>query len=253
MYVCGIFVASQASALSVIASSDGNALASALVETGISISNVQYNGAATASGYFSGGTNYYTDPNGVQLAPIGISSGIILTTGIAVNAVGENHDTVSFSNELAGDSDLGSDTYDAAVLSFDFTSLSGNLYFDFLFATEEVNFDYPKNDLIGIFLDGEKIAGITVAGAVTSPDFRDNFGEYYTQYDGLTDIMSSERIVSAGTHTLKFAIADYGDKLWDSALFIGPLSVNPVPEPATVFLLAMGLAGIYCGSRRVKK
>ncbi|OGT96832.1 MAG: hypothetical protein A2X80_07180 [Geobacteraceae bacterium GWB2_52_12] len=265
MCVCGILVASQASALSVTASSDGNALAGALVGSGISISNVQYNGAEDASGFFSGGTDYYFGSSGVQLASIGISNGIILTTGKAVHAVGENHDhNVSFPHGLAGDIDLGSDTYDAAVLSFDFTSSYGNLYFNFLFATEEVNLDdpdddqyvrYGNNDLVAIFLDDEKIAGITVGSAVASPGFRDNFGMYYTQYDGLTDIVSSKTGVSSGTHTLKFAIADFGDNLWDSALFIqaGSLSVNPVPEPATVFLLAMGLAGIYCGGRRAKK
>lgn len=260
MCVCGTLIASQASALSVDVSSDGNAMAGALAGSGISISNVKYTGAEAASGIFSGGTE--VDSNNVQLIPIGISKGVILTTGMAISAVGGNHDNVSYGHGEDGDSDLGDGTYDAAVLSFDFTSLSGKLYFNFLFATEEVNLDDPDddryvpylyNDIIGVFLDGKLIEGITVGSAVANPGLLDNWGEYYTQYNGLTEVMSSKTEVSAGTHTLKFAIADYGDDLYDSALFIGPLSVNPVPEPATVFLLAMGLAGIYCGGRRAKK
>ena len=62
------------------------------------------------------------------------------------------------------------------------------------------------------------------------------------QYDGFTTAITAQALgLSAGNHTIKLAIADVGDGIYDSAVFLklnSFSSINPdataVPEPFTI-------------------
>lgn len=93
-------------------------------------------GSSNGIGYFQN-----TNPN------FPLQSGIILSTGNALNAVGPNATTLSEgSSSWTGDVNLNAflanaglqyNSVNATVLEFDFVSLASNFSFDFLFASEE--------------------------------------------------------------------------------------------------------------------
>jgi gliding motility-associated-like protein len=138
-----------------------------LVGQGITVSNIKYTGDATARGLF----------NGVS-SNIGISSGVILSTGAISNATGPNNDplqgsclpaNIKNSSEFgrAGDKDLEAltgnveETYDAAVLEFDFIPQSTPLTFNYVFASEEYPCFVcsPFNDVFGFLISGPNPSG----------------------------------------------------------------------------------------------
>lgn len=113
---------------------------------------------------------------------LGISNGIMLSTGYATDAAiaGTNTNT-SFSSQgagcsggtsglcLAGDADLdailGISTKDAAVLEFDFVPLSDTVRFRYVFASEEYN-EYTcsqYNDVFAFLLSGPGMATQNIA------------------------------------------------------------------------------------------
>jgi len=271
--------ATNASALVVNTSSDGSLLANTILGSGISISNITYTGAAGASGTFSDG----------MASGIGISSGIILTTGSAADAVGPNtSDGTTTDNAMAGDTDLnglipGYQTYDATVLEFDFTSTGGDVYFNYVFASEEYNEFVGSifNDVFGFYLDGTNIAifpgtttpvaintvncgidGVTASGpncaSYNNNDPTNSTTPYNIEYDGFTDMLTASFLgLTTGPHHIKLAIADAGDYVLDSAVFIqaGSFSDNPtgVPEPGTIALMGAGLLGIALRRKKQTK
>ncbi len=242
-----------ANAISITTTDNGNTLVNTILGQGITASNVTYSGASLASGTFTDGLS----------SGIGIDSGIIMTTGSANLAVGPNNASgAGRSNGTLGDANLnsllpstGSTTRDASILEFDFVTTGGDLYFNYVFASEEYN-EYANssyNDVFGFFLDGTNIGVIpgtttpvsinTVNGgrplgtnAQNSQFFKNNSGgtpSFSTQYDGFTTPFTAQAIgIGPGTHTLKLAIADVGDTILDTAVFIQGSSVAAVPvEP----------------------
>ena len=123
------------------------------------VSNAAVSGGFGAVGTFSNGEN-----------SIGISSGIILSTGSVLNASGPNTQTnytTNFNNNNA-DPDLEQiidnpviPLMDVAILEFDFTPTSDYVTFEYVFASEEycdfVNTLY--NDVFGFFISGPGING----------------------------------------------------------------------------------------------
>ncbi len=263
MPISCLFFGSAAQAISVSDSSDGAYLAGSILGSGITISNVSYTGASGASGTFTDGS------------AVGIDSGVVMSSGSASGAIGPNDVTgYSVNNGFAGDSDLdtlipGYTTNDATVLSFDFEfdgGAGGDLYFDIVFGSEEYN-EYVGqfNDVFGLFLDGANIATIpggdvisinSINNGSNSAYYVDNeLGAIDTQMDGFTTLISIQALgLSAGTHTMKFAIADANDYALDSWLLVKAGSFSsepsPVPLPAAVWLLGSGIIGLLGFSRR---
>ena len=121
--------------------------------------------------------------------------------------------------------------------------------------------------MFGFFVDGQNIAlvpGTTTAVSIdTINNGLDNTGinaqnpGLYNanpagasglQYDGLTTTITAQALgLTPGNHTLKLAIADVGDGLYDSAVFLklnSFSSTNPdataVPEPFTIIGTLIG-------------
>jgi hypothetical protein len=249
--IVGLFLAGNAFALVVTAENDAATLADKILGTGITASNIAYSGAnATASGIFTGGLS----------SGIGIESGIILTTGYATSA--------ALSNTSGSTSGPGTTT----SLSFDFTTTGGDVYFDYVFASEEYNefVNSSYNDKFELFVDGANIAFVpgtstpveidTVNLGVNSAFYNNNApGPYNLTYDGFTDVFTASLLgLDTGIHTMLFNIYDVGDAGYDSAVFIEEGSFsdedqNVVPEPSTIILLGGGLIGLVFARRKMKK
>jgi hypothetical protein len=233
-------------------------LVQALVGTGVTISNIQFNGAPIAAGTFSGGTGI-----------VGFAQGIILGSGNIGSVVGPLNvapDT-STDNLLPGDADLdalvGGLTQDACVLEFDFECPSTSVIsFQFVFASEEydewVNTTY--NDVFAFLLNGQNIAvipGTSTPVAINNvncdnpynPPMGQNCALYVTnacdslglgypcsalatEMDGKTVVFSASGTLRPGPNHIKLAIADRGDGVYDSNVFIRGesfLCQNPGP------------------------
>lgn len=211
-----------------------------LVSGGIQVYNVQFSGYPQSGGTFTGE------------AGNGLSSGLILTSGKAGMAIGPNTSPgAGRNNGIGGDPDLSvladDDTFDACILEFDFIPSTDHISLTFVFASEE----YPEgvnanwNDAFGIFLSGPAIEGPFTNGAINlavlpgtdipisvntvnsdsnAVFFVNNWNPVvnnYIQYDGYTVVLSAEATVQPlMTHHLKIAIADGGDGVYDSGLWI---------------------------------
>ena len=132
------------SQLTVLPTNNATTLAQTLAGPNITVSNATILGAPAQSGYFT-----YT---GNQLAA---PSGVILSTGNVVNAVGPNDESsTSTSFNQPGDAALtaiaGYPTHDRIELKFDFQVQSDEIEFSYIFASEEYN-EFVNSDFNDVF------------------------------------------------------------------------------------------------------
>lgn len=226
-----------------------------LLGPGVTVSNIMYNGAPSAISSFSAtGTN------------LGITSGIVMTTGTTFDngtgPHGPNNSSNSGVDNGYGGSGLlssiigGTQTFNAATLEFDFVPYSDTVRFRYVFGSEE----YPEyappnnssyNDVFGFFISGPGIAGnqniaklpngsivsINNVNQITNSSFYINNGDgnsspqnsstAYIQYDGFTTVLEAVSRVECGkTYHLILAIADVGDGIYDSGIFLEANSLS---------------------------
>ncbi|MBA4240958.1 MAG: hypothetical protein C0448_09530 [Sphingobacteriaceae bacterium] len=236
-----------------------------LLGGGVTASNITYTGlpemiatfSATPSGnlgitkgvYLTCGSNG-TIPG--ELGPNGPSSGF-----------------QSVNQFQPGDTDLdvvsGFSTFDASILEFDFIPQSDTVKFRYVFGSEEYN-DYVNggvNDAFAFLLSGVTtpmaqtnialIPGSTTpisintvnngnsGGVSTGPCtncayYRDNVnGSINCVYDGLTTVLTAKAKVLCGEkYHIKIAIADAGDHIFDSGVFLEGGSFSSLP-PLNVY------------------
>ncbi|MBC8123836.1 MAG: choice-of-anchor L domain-containing protein [Gemmatimonadaceae bacterium] len=235
-------------AVEITTTSDATVLSNALVapDSGITVVNSSYIGAANASGLFTAGGN------------IGIDSGVLLTSGSAVGAIGPNNSgSFTVANNTAGDAALsalaGGPTFDASSLLLDFTTNTGSISFSFVFASEEYQefVGSAFNDVFAFFVNDQNIAlipGTTTPIAINTVNqnlntqfYRSNLNSSInTQYDGLTTVLTVglSGLSTTQVNSLRFAIADTADLILDSGVFIqGNVTSLPpteIPEPSTL-------------------
>lgn len=223
-----------------------------LLGPGVTVSNIQYNGSPTAIGSFTA-----TNTN------LGIESGIIMTTGTVINndegPQGPNDkDNAGFDNGTPGLNLLsnlvnGISTYNASILEFDFVPLADTVTFNYVFGSEE----YPEfvgsefNDVFAFFISGPGINGqqniarlpnglpvtINNVNSGNNSSYFVNNGDGQTspynssptfiQYDGFTKVLKAVSKVECGEqYHLIIAVADAGDGLWDSGIFLEANSLS---------------------------
>lgn len=244
-------------------------LVSLLLGTGVTVSNIQITPGVgngnLAIGSFNGGFS----------ENLGIDSGVILSSGNISEIVGPN-DSDSTGQELGtpGDLDLDlilnpnlldetddreeveGDTNDAIVLEFDFIPAHEEFVFEYVFASDEYNefANSSFNDIFAFLLDGENIAlipGTNIPVSINNINAEENTSFFRnndlddvgvnelipTEFDGLTTVLGVRGFVTPGqTHNLKLVIADTGDSIYDSAVFLkaGSLSTPPIIADATL-------------------
>lgn len=209
---------------------------------GVEVTSVTFKGKPVAVGYFSGGTQ-----------SIGIERGIVMTSGSAENASGNGNSQNDTKNgSTATDFDLNaiatSFLHDVAVYEIKFIPTADTLRFRYCFASEE----YPEfacqiyNDVFAFFIQGPgyptptNIARIPGTNQVVSintlhPVFAPNNcpavnAQFYNSnlnlakqpiYDGFTDVFIAQAIVTpCSEYTIKLAISDVGDDIFDSGVFL---------------------------------
>ena len=227
-----------------------------LLGGGIVVSNPSFIGDPDQIGFF----------NGIN-SNVGIDSGIILSTGDIYDIVGPNNSPGGFYTNFSGSGDATldaiispDDTYDAAVLEFDFVPTSGTISFRYVFASEEyLEYVNSYNDAFGFFITATNPAGgayvdqniAIVPGTANTPVtinnvnnvtnsayyidngtgedngwFWPSYDPQYTdptviQFDGLTTPLTAVANVNCGeTYHIKLVVADAVDPYWDSGIFL---------------------------------
>lgn len=221
-----------------------------LLGPGVTASGITYTGSVLTRGSFGGSSN------------IGFASGVLLTSGNLVDAIGPNNtSSISVNNALPGDPDLDQImsptlSYDATILEFDFVAQSDSVKFNYVFGSDEY-MEYVSttpggiNDGFGFFISGPGISGpfsssainIALVPGTTLPVTMFNLnlmnnGAYYfdngdgfgtgtapdgatIQYDGFTVPLTARALLQCGeTYHIKLAVADGGDGIIDSGVFL---------------------------------
>lgn len=192
---------------------------------------------------------------------LGIDSGIVFTSGQALNAIGPNNGCCDGTNNMQpGNANLtalcGQPTFDACILEFDVLLNTDTLRFNYVFGSDEYSewVGTIFNDVFALWLSGPGIVGqknLAIIPGTTYPVTISNvnctigFGAYYVcnepanficapsygcptsqaattiEYDGLTKVLEAKYPVVPGqTYHLTFAIADAGDGIYDSGVFV---------------------------------
>jgi len=232
-----------ASELSINTNVTAAEMANSMFGSGVTIVNATYTGATSASGIYYGGST--TTPG---VAPL--DTGVILSTGRATdftNSSGTANQSASTttSQGTAGDAQLtaiaGFQTYDAAILTSTFIPDGNVLTMQVTFSSEEY-LEYVGsgfNDAVAIWVNGTQAQLTVGTGDITINNINTTSNSnlfvnnpsatspYNTEMDGFTVTLTLKAPVIAGAeNTIKIAIADAGDRSYDSNLMIAGDSIQ---------------------------
>jgi gliding motility-associated-like protein len=154
-FLCSATAAASYAQLTVTANQTAAALAQNLAGTGVTVLNANLTCAGAANGTFT-----------ATASNLGITNGIVLTTGQATAVAGAEAGLTSFNNNTTGDPALqtlsgASTTKDACILQFDLVPKGDTIKFDYVFGSEEYinSICGPYNDAFAFFISGPGITG----------------------------------------------------------------------------------------------
>jgi hypothetical protein len=253
--------------------------------SGITISNVTFQGTSQSAGTYTGLT---VPAQGKSV----LENGVVLSSGSVeyLNNTVNTSASVSSATGSGSDADLrslipGYSVNDATSISFDFSTSPGvgnvTSSFWYVFGSEEYNefVGSPYNDVFGFFLDGTNVATIPStttpvsinnvnadlnSGYYNNNDLPSGATPFATEMDGFTTPLYAEFTTAAGsTHHLKLAIADAGDQSLDSWVLLGANSFQDaphdvpsstdVPEPSSMALMGFGMLSLLGFGLKQKK
>lgn len=242
-----------------------------LLGPGVTVSNISYTGSQQAIGYFSAAGTNLEIPEGIVMTTGTVLNngdgphGPNNSTNSGVDNGSPGY--VRLSNLVGG-----TPTFNATILEFDFIPYSDTVRFSYVFGSEEYR-EYVGsafNDVFAFFIsgpgipggvqnmaklpngtvvainnvnDGSEASGSYVPGCANCAYYKYNGtgsnGPYnasntYIQYDGFTRPLEAVSKVQCGqTYHLVIAIADVGDGIFDSGIFLQANSLTS-KVPVTV-------------------
>lgn len=242
-----------------------------LLGPGVTVSNISYTGAQQAIGYFSAAGTNLQIPEGIVMTTGTVLNngngphGPNNSTNAGVDNFSPGYNRLS---ALVS----GTPTFNATILEFDFIPYSDTVRFSYVFGSEEYR-EYVGsafNDVFAFFIsgpgipggvqniaklpngtpvainnvnDGSEATGVYVPGCANCAYYKYNGtgsnGPYnasntYIQYDGFTRPLEAVSKVQCGqTYHLVIAIADVGDPIFDSGIFLQANSLTS-KVPVTV-------------------
>lgn len=257
--------------ITVTPTSTATALATALAGSGVTISSPSLTCAGVSNGTFTvtPGTLVGTGPavfginSGIVLSTGRVSS----SAGSAATLASFN---TGMAGDADLTTLAGASTYDACILEFDIIPTGDTIKFDYIFGSEEYNNSNcgPYNDAFAFFISGPGITGtanmalvpgtnipVTVnsvnngvpgsgytlanctsmgAGSPFTAYYDDNTGGSSFTMKGFTKVFTAiHDVIPCNTYHLKITIADAGNHLYDSEVFIKQGSIASATNTAT--------------------
>ena len=188
-----------------------------------------------------------------SLAPLGIGAGLLITSGTVPGL----SNTMGYFGHAVVNTVFNTVSYDATTISFNFTVTDAavtGIRFNAVFGTDE----YPEwvdqfVDIAVVMVNGTNVAlfnndpgaPLSVIGSnLAAGYFIDNTGNLDPatataipgmpstlpiEYDGVSHLLAISAPVHLGVNTISIGIADTGDHVYDSGLFISGLIGTNVP------------------------
>ncbi len=226
-----------------------------LVGTGVTVSNVTFNGSANTITVSNQIGSFST---GVTPTNLGFGTGLIMATGGVNVAINGQREVPITGAQIINDVQLqalkpGKSLHDVARLEFDFIPSSDTIKFRYVFGSNE----YPSavckdfDDVFGFFISGANPAGgnyvnknialipgtnspvsvNTVNGGVSAPNpntpcvltntqYFHTFIQNITFHGGTVLLTAWAKVVPCSTYHIKLAICDIFNTIFDSGVFL---------------------------------
>jgi hypothetical protein len=211
-----------------------------LVGSGVSVSNVTYQGTNIMRGSFTNG----------HATNLGLDDGVVLASGSVLQIPNPVYVFANSNCGVAGDPTLNGIatalTHDASVLEFDFVPTADTLRFRYVFGSEEYHewVGSTFNDVFGFFVNGPKpnglgnyvdynialIPGTNLPVSINNvnlgsfPQYlidNEGLGGTTIVYDAFTTVFTAMLVVvPCEQYHIKLAIGDAGDYAYDSGVFL---------------------------------